>query len=344
MAGMLLIAACSSVPTEEDAALAAFDRIAFLFREYDTAQSRQDLRILGVLSADLNRVSKANFERLVAALSSNDQERQGYAAFALGFSKDRAAVGPLAQATAHPHETVRSSAIFALGLLAFDDIPLAPFRNLMEDKVPEVRQAALFGLRPLVGGGNDRGMIDAIHRKLADPEPNVRNEALILLRKIRSKESIEKLLGAPIKDADPLLRSNAVLALGAMGKEGVSANPYLIEMLKDDMSKVVESAWVALNKINQKDFDRSYATWRDWYEDEQGHYYGCFDHKEVSRSTPGECPTCAKNLDRIPKEEVKRGEAQVGRYACPDHAEVLTTSPSKCGKPGCGKALLPAKQ
>jgi hypothetical protein len=114
-------------------------------------------------------------------------------------------------------------------------------------------------------------------------------------------------------------------------------------MLKDDTSKVVESAWVALNKINQKDFDRSYATWRDWYEDEQGHYYGCFDHKAVSRSAPGECPTCAKKLERTPKEEVKKVEAQVGLYACQSHPEIRTVTPARCGKPGCGKDLAPRK-
>jgi hypothetical protein len=107
----------------------------------------------------------------------------------------------------------------------------------------------------------------------------------------------------------------------------------------------VEATWAALNRIHEKDFDRSYATWRDWYEDEQKVHYTCLEHKEVSELNPGLCPKCRNRLERINREGLRKLEpppaiVPPGLYVCPDHPEILTTTPTKCGKPGCGKDLV----
>ncbi len=303
--------------------------------------------MLGILRGDLRKLNTEAFDVLITGLASRDQETQGYAAFALGFSGVRPAMAPLAAAAGHPEESVRGNAIVALGQLGFNDTPMEPFHQLLADPAPDVRQAALYGLSLLVTDRDDHGMLEAVHKSLGDADLNVRNEALIVVRRMRRRESVVPILGGPIRDPEPLIRSNAALALGAMGREAREATPYLVELLKDEVSRVVESAWMALNKINEKDFDRSYATWRDWYEDEQKMVYTCLEHKDVIETSPGECPKCRKKLERMPREGVRRIELAPsplpGLYVCPDHPEVITTVPAKCGKPGCGKDLVAKK-
>jgi HEAT repeat protein len=332
---------------EEDRYESVIERAAFLFHHYGEAQKKQDGQTLTVLRGDLRRLNAESLPILTKTLATRDQEAQGYAAFALGFSANRAAIAPLVQATDHPEETVRGNAIAALGQLGFPDTPVEPFRKLLKDPLPEIRQASLYGLSGLVGPKNDYGILGEVHACLEDPDVHVRAEALIVIRKIRRKESVTPILSGAAKDPEPLVRAGAAIALGAIGREAQEATPFLVEMLKDDHHRVVEGAWSALNKIHDKDLDRSYSTWRDWYEDEQKVHYTCLEHKEISEGSPGACPRCGKKLERMSREGVRKPEtpmvAGAGLFACPEHPEVLTTTAAKCGKPGCGKDLVPRK-
>lgn len=344
-AGLALWGCASTV--EDDRLEEVMNRAAFLFSHYGEAQKHHDSQMLTVLRGDLRRLNVESFEVLIRVISSGNQEDRGYAAFALGFSAQHGAVTPLAAATAHPDDSVRGNAIAALGQLGFPDAPMEPFRRLLKDSSPEVRQAALFGLTQLVTPQNDLGMFAPIHESLADPDPQVRVEALLVLRKMKRKDSVPFILGGPIQDSDPLVRAGAAQALGAIGRDASEATPFLIEMLKDESHRVVESAWVALNKIHDKDFDRSYSTWRDWFEDEQKVRYSCPEHKEVSSRYPGLCPKCQNRLERMAREGPRKVEQPLTLvptlYYCPDHPEIVTTSPSKCGRPGCGKDLIPKR-
>jgi hypothetical protein len=332
---------------EDDRSEAVIERAAFLFRHYSEAQKKQDPQMLTVLRGDLRKLNVEAGDVLLRVLADRNQEAQGYAAFVLGFSANRAAIAPLAQATDNPEETVRGNAIAALGQLGFNDAPLEPFRKLLKDPLPEIRQAALFGLSWMVDAKNDLGMLGEVHGCLNDADVHVRAEALIVLRKMRRKESVPPILAGPVKDPEPLVRASAAIALGAMGRDAQEATPFLVEMLKDDHHRVVEGAWAALNKIHDKDLDRSYATWRDWYEDEQKVHYTCLEHKEISEIAPGVCPKCGKRLERMSREGVRKPEAPPaatpGLFTCPEHKEIVTTTPSKCGVPGCGKDLVPKK-
>jgi hypothetical protein len=342
---------CGGGPSADDTRLGVFDRIAILFTQYNNALSRQDGPLLELATSNLRDIVNRHYDVVVTGLASSDGFQRANAAFALGFSSNREAARPLAAATTDALPAVRHNAIASLGMLAFEDVPREPFVKALQDPEPSVRQAALFGLRPLVSEKagthpGDRELIALVLAKLSDPVMDVRNEALILLRKARRPESVPVILQHAVKDEDPLVRANAAVTLGAIGKAAVEANPYLIEMLRDDVSKVVESAQAALNRINEKDFDRSYGTWREWYEDEQKQHYVCLDHPDVPpRLVPGECPKCKKKLERMPREGVKKpAEAPpAGPFVCPDHPEVITTAPAKCGKPGCGKDLVPKK-
>jgi hypothetical protein len=335
---LLAFAGCSSGPSSEEVTRDLFDRIAFLFVHYNAALDHQDPRGLEGVTTELRRLVVAQHPRIVAGLASPDAVTRADAAFALGFSREAGSTAPLVGAASDPEIEVRANAIASLGMLGTEGVPTEPFRNALDDREWRVRVAALFGLRPLVDEKNDRGLLGKIHEKVADPDLNVRNEATILLAKLRRAESVGVLLGKPIHDVDARVRANAASTLGVIGSAALSANPFLIELLRDEDAKVVDKARDALNRINEKDFDRSYATWRDWYEDEQRHFYTCLEHREVSAIVAGECPVCKKKMERMPKDSGRKAEPPPTVYGCPEHLEVLTTVPAKCGK--CGKDLV----
>ena len=336
---LLLAAACRSAPSEEEISEAVFARLAEHFPRFVEAYAAQDPAAVARQEAEIARLVGAHFDRVRAGLASEDLERRALAAFGLGFSRNPAAVAPLVEASAHPEGHLRARAIVALGMLGLPEVPPDPFRKLLDDPEWEVRLSAVHGLRHLLGETDDRGLLPKILEKLEDPVMDVRNETLILLRKLRRAETLEPVRARGLKDADPTVRANAALVLAALGPAAKPANPQLIELLRDEHTKVVEAVWIALNRINAKDFDRSYATWRDWYEDEMQHSYRCPDHKEVERDAPGECPACMKKLERMPREQSRRVESVPTAYVCPDHPEVQTATPSRCGRAGCGKEL-----
>jgi len=123
----LAAARCSSGPSSEEVTLDLFSRIAFLFEHYNGALGNQDpLRLEGVTS-ELRRVVLAHYPRVLEGLSSADPVIRADAAFALGFSKERGAAGPLAAAASDPESPVRSNAIASLGMLGFEEVPTEPF-------------------------------------------------------------------------------------------------------------------------------------------------------------------------------------------------------------------------
>lgn len=335
--------ACSGAPSEREKTLQLFDQVAYLLAKYNSALASQEGLPLDAATSDLRKVAAAEFDRLVEALKGEDAAMRGDAAFALGFSRRKEALAPLQEAVASQDVVLRRNAAAALGMLGFEEAAPA-LGKLLEDPEPEVREATLFGLRALVDETHDRGLLPAVHARLGDKTVGVRNEALILLRDMKRAESVEPILNKSVKDLEPLVRANAALALGAIGPAAAKlVTPHLIEMLRDEESKVVESAWKALSLVNQKDFDRSYATWRDWYEDEIRHHWSCTEHRDVSRPEPGDCPHCRRKLERVLRETGRKSEAPPAYFVCPDHPEVTTSTAASCGKAGCGKTLVPAK-
>jgi hypothetical protein len=322
-------------------------RARILFKNYSGAYDSSDYQSVGAIRNDFRRLNVEGGGVLLAALLSKSEEEQGYAAFALGFSDSRAAVVPLASITSSRNETVRGNAIVALGNLGFMDLPTEPFIRLMKDPLPQVRQAALFGLSLMPLDKDSRDLQGDVCARLTDSDWHIRNEALIVLRRMKRPDTVTAILDGPVQDREPLVRANAALALGAIGRAAAETTPFLIELLKDTDHRVVDGVWTALNKIHDKDFDRSYATWRDWYEDEQKVHYCCPDHREVTESAPGKCPKCGRRLERVSRELLKKVDPLaapgLGLYVCPEHPDVITTSPARCGVPGCGKDLIPKR-
>lgn len=350
LAALLLLpfgsAGCSS-SEESEFDSEALLRARILFKNFSGAYAALDFQAAGAIRNDFRRLNGEAGGVLLAALKSKNEDDQGYAAFALGFSESRTVVDPLVEATKHKNETVRGNAIVALGNLGFADLPTEPFVRLMGDPLPSIRQASLFALTLLSYDSDSRGLDKQVYKMLDDADWQVRNEALIVLRKMKRPDSVTVILDGPLHDREPVVRASAALALGAVGREARESTPFLIEMLKDGDHRVVDGVWTALCRIHDKDFDRSYATWRDWFEDEQKVHYSCPEHKEISESQQGKCPKCGRRLERMTRDILRQIDKPAGPisgvYICPEHPDVMTTTPAKCGVPGCGRDLVPKK-
>lgn len=343
---LLLAAGCSSVPNPDVLIRDVLERTAYLRGQHNAAHGGREAKVVRVIEDDLRRLAKEHGALLRDALKSPEMERRTLAAFALGYSGSREALPLLVEASRDPAEELRIHAIVALGTLGTAETPAEPFVRLLMDESPAVRTAALYGIRRMPSSGRDAGLVEAVHARFADDSSDVRNEAAITAGRMGLKESIALLLAGPIKDREPVVRQNAALALGRIGAPAKAATPNLIELLRDEDTRVVDGAWRSLNVIHEKDFDRSYPTWRDWYEDEQRYHYLCLEHKDVVQPGAGDCPRCGKKLDRQSRESGRKGgdaSAAGDVFVCPAHPEVQTASAARCGKPGCGKELAPQK-
>lgn len=342
VAAALAAAGCAGTPSEEDRADEVFAKIGALLRRFNGALEVRDPLMVQSVGNELRTAVTADFAVVLAGAGSEDPARRADAASALGFSRNRGAVATLAAATSAPDVETRANAAAALGMLAFHDTDPAPLLRLLDDPYSRVRGSALFGIRSMADERNAALLAAPVLRMLDDPDALVRAEALLALAKLKRPEARELVLSKSSRDPDPLVRANAALAVGALGREAAPSTPQLIEMLRDETSKVVEAAWHALNRIHEKDLDRSYGTWREWYEDEIRNHYVCEDHKDQVQDSPGACPKCGKKLERVLREVAKKGGDTAGFYVCAAHPEIQTLGPTTCGK--CGKALVPGKQ
>jgi HEAT repeat protein len=244
LAIVLLSARCSSPGAPELPALLAERR-----EQFNEALDSQDAFRVEVEGATLARLARERFVELLAGLSSSDPEMQEAAAFALGFSRHRGAIDPLAAATESERPALRAVAIASLGMLGFREVPLEPFRKRLGDDDPHVRLSALFGLRHLAGPGCPTPVLEAVHARLSDSSMGIRNEAVLVLGKIGGAVSIEMLLAGPIRDPEALVRQNVARALGTLRGPGERIVPALKGLLKDEDPGVVRAAQTSLRWI-----------------------------------------------------------------------------------------------
>lgn len=224
-----------------------FETIAEHRARYDEALDSQQSFRVEVEGAALQQLARERFGEILQGLDSRDASVREAAAFALGFSRHRAALDPLAAATASPDPALRAFAIAALGMLGFRDAPMEPFRKLLRDDVWQVRLAALFGLRHL--GSCNTAVLEAVHDRLADPVMGIRNEAVLALGRIGGTAALEMILGRPLQDPEALVRQNAARALGALRKPAERIVPALKRMVNDEDPSVVRAAEAALQAV-----------------------------------------------------------------------------------------------
>lgn len=328
--GLTLLAACSSGPDPEEREEELYLRVEYLRAALDTAYGDYNKVALESILNEMRRHATREIDVFVRDLSGKRADRRRLAAFALGFAQEKKAQQALIAATRDKDLTVAADALASLGLLGFEDTSIEVYKAHFGSAAWYVRQAALYGLRLQLKEGETRGVLTEVVRMLQDPQMDVRNEAVIVLRRMKTKEIIFPLVRISLKDRHALVRQNACISLGALLLDGLEATPYLIEALRDEDTKVVEAAWTALNLIHMKDFDRSYQTWRDWYEEEEKRVeYICVDHMDVVMPIPGDCPKCRKKLLRQAKPEV---------YLCPVHPDFRLGKPGRCT--ACRRALV----
>jgi len=240
----LLSARCSS-PGTSDLLVELSQR-----RElYDDALDSQDAFRVEVEAATIGRLARERFPELLEGLASSDPAKQDAAAFALGFSRHRGAIDPLAAATGSARPAIRAFAIAALGMLGFREVPMEPFRKLLDDEDPRVRLSALFGLRHLAGPGCPTPVLEAVHVRLSDPAMGIRNEAVLVLGKVGGAAALEMLLSRALRDPEALVRQNVARVLGTVRGPAERTVPALKELLKDEDPSVVRAAQTSLRWI-----------------------------------------------------------------------------------------------
>ena len=241
---VLLSARCSSPGTTDLLPIVAERR-----NLYDEALDSQDAFRVEVEAATIARLARERFPELLQGLASSDPALQDASAFALGFSRHRGAIDPLTAATASARPALRSFAIAALGMLGLREVPMEPFRKLIDDEDPHVRLSALFGLRHLAGPGCPTPVLQAVHARLSDPSMGIRNEAVLVLGKVGGAAALEMLLARPIRDPESLVRQNVARALGTVRGPAERIAPALRELLNDEDPGVVRAAETSLRWI-----------------------------------------------------------------------------------------------
>jgi HEAT repeat protein len=240
---VLLCARCSSPGSD------LIETIAGQRERYDNALDSQDAFRVEVEAATIGRLARERFFELLEGLGSPDPAMQDTAAFALGFSRHRAAVDPLAAATGSGRPALRAFAIAALGMLGFRDAPMEPFRRLLDDEDAQVRLSALFGLRHLAGPGCPTAVLEAVHARVSDPVMGIRNEAVLVLGRIGGAPALEILLNRPMRDPEAMVRQNVARALGTIRGPAERIAPALKELMKDEDPGVARAAQTSLRWV-----------------------------------------------------------------------------------------------
>jgi HEAT repeat protein len=171
---------------------------------------------------------------LLKAIQSEDLEIRRKASFALREIGDSRSIGPLCkmlETDEDPH--VRMNAALTLGLLK-DEKAIASLEAAIKDPNPLVRGSVATAL----GAIGDEKSLEILTRILQEDENwRARRSAIMALMKIRDDRVITKLIEA-LKDAEPVVRSCAAIALGEIGVE--EALPALGKLLSEENESSVK--------------------------------------------------------------------------------------------------------
>jgi HEAT repeat protein len=182
-----------------------------------------------------------DFDEIVKALQSTDDDIREEAVRALCELSDPRAVTPLIQALQDENRYVRREAAKSLGHLG-DDRALVPLIQALKDEDRYAREGAAEGLAEMGGKA-----VGPLLKALRDPDWHVRMGAVIALRIIGSDRANEPLIEA-LSDESRFVRREAVKSLGRIGDEKV-IDP-LIHSLKDEDSSVRIRAVASLAKFS----------------------------------------------------------------------------------------------
>lgn len=274
-----------------------FNRLEELFAQLQKPAERGAPKAEDIVK-EIGEIANGMADKLVWSLESDSDDRKIIAAAALGFVESDRSVEALLDALNDPNPDVKANAAGSIGKLAPRNVSVERFDSMLDSSEPSVKSSALFAMANILHENDNR--VDPIRflKFLTDKDADVRNHALLLFASVGFFDAAQPIVDNVLCDKDPLLRENAVLVLGDLlshdryekrvkrAKDSGSdvekkvkditaqqeafkrmINPHLIDLLKDEKSRVVSAAAFALRRINRgEDHGRSHSYWRVWWD------------------------------------------------------------------------------
>ena len=229
-----------------------------------------------LLAGPASAAGRASFDDLIANLKSPNAATRQEAAGALGKSRRREAVAPLAALIRDPEPKVRMEVVRALGALRdLDGVPALV--TSLGDGDPNVREEAVGTLVEVLSDAERTGPVGhflemfsdqydrapgapytqvdpSVYRALAtalrDEEPDIREEAALALGILDGRPAVKE-LGAALQDPVAGVRGKAATAIGQVGS--VEDGRAIIPLLADENAGVRNRALQALGVLRVKE-------------------------------------------------------------------------------------------
>ncbi len=188
-------------------------------------------------------------ERLIADLASDNAALRAYAAFALGWEGNQAAVTPLVEALGDEDVDVQQAAVSALTNIN-DDRLFTALSGRLKRGAKEQQRAILYHLSCFTRRRNEIAAICA--EFLSHPDADLRYDALVVLDTVSQREKpLEIYLGC-LQDNDPRIREQALGLLAQTDRQRLKAlQPHLQSMLLDPSPTIRQSAVRLLHRIKE---------------------------------------------------------------------------------------------
>lgn len=241
-------------------------------------------RVLPVLVATLliapapnaSAAGRLSFEDHVANLKSPNAKTRQESALALGKSRRREAIAPLAALVHDPEPKVRLEVVRALNALR-DASAVPALVTSLGDGDPKIREEAIGSLVELFSERErttpvtrfldvfsdeydrasvppyvaiDKAVLQALAEALRDPEGDIREQAALAIGILNGRAVVQELVGA-LQDPDPDVRGAAATALGKVGT--AEDGRGLIPLLADESSGARNRAMRAIGVLRVKE-------------------------------------------------------------------------------------------
>lgn len=230
---------------------------------------------LPLVAAAAPAAGRLGFEDHVANLKSPNARTRQDSAIALGKSRRREAISPLAALVHDPEQKVRLEVVRALSALR-DASAVPALLTTLGDADPKIREEALSATVELYADRErttsvtrfldtlsdefDRGSVPAyvpvdpsvvqgLAGALRDPEAELREQAALAIGILNGRSAVKELTTA-LQDPDPDVRGAAATALGKVA--GADEGQSLIPLVSDEASVVRSRALKAIGVLRVK--------------------------------------------------------------------------------------------
>jgi len=291
---ILMLAACGSTPSEEEASAEPYTLIESRDREEKsmglyladisasllawttktaTASTQKERHKQELLELTLKQQVNERRIELIGELETGPPQNRIVAAGALGFSKKPDVLGPLIAALDDSEPRVVTNSLMSIGVLASRDTPLPPLCEILQlAPDPAHRWSAANALINVLRAGavDDSGCaMESGRVGLTDEEPMVRTQSALILAQVMDVESLDQIAGL-LYDRYPLVTSAAARAIGHIG----TADPHakgraahlLFEALASSEKKRQLMILDDLVTLSERNYELDIEKWRDWVE------------------------------------------------------------------------------